>query len=171
MRKLSRLAGAVALAVASAAYAATDTTAFKVQILITESCTISTVAATDVNFGTNPRQSGASNIIATGQLSVNCSEGTPYAIGLTGGLYSTGATPAPVAGDRRMKHSVLAAVFVPYELYQDAGRSTFWGNTTGSRLTGTGTGNNQAVPVYGSVTNVNFPAGVYEDTVTATVTY
>lgn len=170
MPTLARLTLVACLATALSAHAATDSTTFKVQIVIKESCTISTVAPTDVNFGTVARTSTTSNYDAAGQLNVNCSDGTPYAIGLTGGVNATGAAASPAPGERRMKHATLAS-YVPYDLYQDAARSTFWGNTTGTLVSGTGTGVSVAVPVYGRLTDVNYPAGAYEDTVTATVTY
>lgn len=170
MRRLARAALAASLAVAAAGHAATDSTTFKVKIVITESCSISTTAPSDVVFGTVARTSTTSNYDAAGALNVNCSAGTPYAIGLTGGANSTGTPAAPAAGDRRMKHAT-ASVYVPYDLYQNSTRTTFWGNGTANSLSGTGTGASVAVPVYGRLTNVNFAAGSYEDTVTATITY
>ncbi len=153
-----------------AAYAATtDTTTFKVKLVITESCTISAVTPTDVNFGTVARTAAPVTNGVTGQLSVNCSAGTPYTIGLNGGLNS--ATPAtPSLGERRMKHS-SAPTLVPYDLFQDLGHATFWGNTAGSWFSKNGIGSAELIPVFGFLTNVNFAAGSYEDTVTATITY
>lgn len=170
MRTFAHAVLASLLVAAGGTQAATDSTTFKVKIVIKESCTISTTAPTDVDFGTVTRDSATANYDAAGKLNVNCSDGTPYAIGLTGGANSTGTASSPVAGDRRMKHASLTE-YVPYDLYQDASRATFWGNTTASKLSGTGTGASVAVPVYGRLTDVNFPAGTYEDTVTATVTY
>jgi spore coat protein U-like protein len=153
-----------------AAYASTtDTTTFKVKLTITESCTISAVAPTNVDFGTVARTATPVTNGVSGQLSVNCSAGTPYLIGLDGGLNS--ATPAaPSLGERRMKHST-AATLVPYDLFQDLGHNTFWGNTPGSLFSKNGIGSAELIPVFGFLTNVNFQAGSYEDTVTATITY
>jgi spore coat protein U-like protein len=167
-------AGLVAAAVSGAfasVQAATDTTTFLVRIVITESCTISTTAPTNVDFASQARATAAVALAATGTLNVNCSAGTPYNIGLNGGTNTSGTIGAPVAGQRRMRLGATTN-YVPYELYQNTGATTFWGNTIGtSTLAGTGTGSNQALSVYGRVTSVNFPAGTYEDTVTATVTY
>lgn len=138
---------------------ADETTTFDVTLTITESCDISTTAAVDVDFGTEVRSSG--NDAATGTLNVNCSEGTPYQIGLSNGdNFST---------TRRM---ISGANFVPYEIYREAGLNSRWGNTdTTDRVSGTGTAANQAISVYGSVPSLNYPAGSYSDEITATVTY
>lgn len=148
------------------AHSATDTTTFQVKLVITEACDIHTTAATDVDFGSRTRAAGAVSVTATGTLTVNCSANTPYSVGLNGGN-NAAATPAP--GQRRMLG--LLGALVPYDLYQDAAASVFWGNASGSWITGTGTGANQTYPVYGRLTNLNFVADTYADTITATVTY
>jgi spore coat protein U-like protein len=70
---------------------------------------------------------------------------------------------------------VLTNNFVAYQLYRDAGRALVWGSTTGTNtLAGTGSGLNQAYPVYGRVANPsanNASSGSYLDTITATITY
>ena len=83
--KTSLLALVIAAAgTALPAQAATDTTTFNVKIVITESCDIHTTAATDVDFGTHARSTTAQQT-ATGTLTVNCTDGTPYNIGLDNG--------------------------------------------------------------------------------------
>ncbi len=165
--KLSLIAAAlVAAGFAGSAHAATDTTQFNVRITITESCDIQTVSATDVDFLAQARSIGAP-VDRQGSLTVNCSTGTPYTIGLGTGLSSTAA--AASATNRRMSSGTG---FVPYGLYRDAGRTQFWGDIIGTNtVAGTGTAANQTIPVYGRVPSTNFPAGVYADTVTATITY
>lgn len=159
-----------ALAGVGMAQAATDSTTFKVKLTVTESCVISATAPTDVDFGTQARTANALTLDAAGALNVNCTSGTAYTIGLNGGINTTGAIAAPVAGNRRMRFGSTAS-YVGYELYQNTGRTTFWGNTTGSWLAGTGTGASVSVPVYGRVVSANTVAGAYEDTITATITY
>lgn len=154
------------LAAFGAAHAATDTATFQVRLVITETCDIHTTAPTDVDFGTQPRTAGAVSVTAAGAVTVNCSPNTPYSVGLNGGN-NAGATPAP--GQRRMQG--LLGALVPYDLYQDAAAAMFWGNASGTWLTGTGTGANQTYQVYGRLTNLNFVADTYGDTITATVTY
>lgn len=167
-------AGLVALAAAgvvAGAQAATATSTFLVKLVITESCTISTPAATDVDFASQTRATTAVSVTATGTLNVNCSAGTPYTVGLNGGLNSVGTVGTPATGDRRMKHSTSTNL-VPYELYQNSAATTYWGNTAGTNtVAGTGTGAAVPLSVYGKLTSVNFPAGTYQDTVTATITY
>jgi spore coat protein U-like protein len=159
--KRALAASTVSLSFLGGAQAATDTTTFKVLLVIRDSCTISTTAAVDVDFGTLDRTTVISNHDASGQLTVKCTPFTNYAIGL-----NLGANPSGVV--RRM---AAGPVFVPYELYQDAARSVVWGNAAGSWLTGTGTGADVNVPVYGRVTDINYAPAAYQDTITATVTY
>jgi spore coat protein U-like protein len=166
--KTSLIASALlATGIAGNALAATDTTTFQVRLVITESCDIRTVAATDVDFLSRVRSAGAP-VDAQGTLVVNCSAGTPYTIGLNAGGNSTAATAT--ATNRRMASG--AGNFVPYGLYRDAGRTLFWGDVIGTNtLAGTGSAANQSIPVYGRVPSTNAPAGTYADTVTATITY
>ena len=99
MRKFMRsvLVSALALTAGVAAHAASDTTEFKVRITITESCDISTVAATDVDFLTHARSSAASSIDAQGNLAVTCTKDTPYAIALDMGQNSAGSVASAFA--------------------------------------------------------------------------
>jgi spore coat protein U-like protein len=149
------------LACAAPAFAQTASTTFDVTITITSTCSIDTPAATDVAFG--PHASTETNVDAIGQLNVNCTLGTPYDIALNEGL--NGADVA----SRAMSDGTNE---VPYQLFQDAGRTTVWGETIGTdTFAGTGSGAVQAIPVYGRVPSTNFPAASYTDTVTATITY
>ncbi|GAB2501143.1 spore coat U domain-containing protein [Pseudoxanthomonas sangjuensis] len=152
------LAGA---ALATPAFAQTASTTFDVTITITSTCSIDAPTATDVAFGTHP--STETDVDADGLLNVNCTLGTPYDIALNEGL--NGADVAT----RAMSDG---ANEVPYQLFQDAGRTTVWGETAGiDTLAGTGSGAVQEIPVYGRVPSTNFPASSYTDTVTATITY
>ncbi|NML42962.1 spore coat protein U domain-containing protein [Ramlibacter sp. G-1-2-2] len=158
--KLALLAAASGAMVGT--YAATATQTFGVKLVVQESCSIGTTP-TDVDFGTHTRQTTAVNTDAAGSLSINCSSGTPYTIALNGGLNATASTRQMLSG----------ANVAAYVLYQDSARATPWGNGTtfGTTVSGTGTGAAVATPVYGRLTSLNFPAGTYSDTVTATVTY
>lgn len=144
----------------------TDTTTFNVLIEIVESCDISTITATDVDFGSHVRNNDAP-VDAEGTLTVNCTAGTDYTIGLNEGVNSTSITAA--ADNRRMTDG---AEFVPYGLYRDAARTQFWGDVIGTdTLAGTGTAADVEIPVYGRAPSTDYPPGTYIDTVTATVTY
>lgn len=159
------LAAALAALATGAASAATDTTTFNVKIVITSSCDIHTVAATNVDFGTQP--STVTNIDNQGALSLNCTPGTAYTVALDNG--QNGAD----VNSRKMANG---ANLVPYQLYRAAARGAgdVWGSTTGAGgnvLAGSGTGAAVSIPVYGRVPSTNFPAGSYNDVITATVTY
>jgi spore coat protein U-like protein len=61
-----------------------------------------------------------------------------------------------------------------YSLYQDAGRTTLWGDGSAgtSARSSTGTGTAQTFTVYGRVpSNATAPVGSYTDTITVTATY
>ena len=173
MRNWMRLAvlPIVVMGAVSVAHAGTDATNFQVKITITESCDIKSIAATDVDFLSHARSSATSSLDAAGNLSVNCTKDTPYAIALDMGQNSTAAVAS--SANRRM---VLTGNYVPYGLYRDAGRTQLWGNVAGAggdTLTGTGTAGAQNIPVYGRVLAgaINVPAGTYVDTVKATISY
>lgn len=159
------LAAAFAALAAGAASAATDTTTFNVKIVITSSCDIHTVAATDVDFGSQP--STATNVDNQGALNLSCTPGTAYTVALDNGQNGTDVNSRKMAN---------GADLVPYQLYRLAARGAgdVWGSTTGAGgnvLAGSGTGSTVSIPVYGRVPSANFPAGSYNDVITATVTY
>lgn len=157
--------GLVAVLMLSAGHASAQTTAtttFGVQIVISAECRIN--SATDLDFGS----SGviATAVDATSAITVQCTNGTPYDIGLNEGL-GTGATV-----DARLMTGTGSET-VTYSLYTDAGHTSVWGNTTGNdTVAGTGNGSEQAYTVYGQVPAQPTPApGTYSDTITVTVTY
>ena len=160
--KSTLLASALLVAGATSAFAA-DTTTFNVKITILKACDVNAAAATDVDFGSVA--STAVNTDNAGALNVRCTPLTPYNIALNNG--QNGATVAA----RKMANG---ANLVPYQLYRAAARGAgdVWGATVGTdTLAGTGTGLVQNVPVYGRVPSANFPAGSYNDVVTATIIY
>lgn len=123
------------------------------------------VQATPLNFGSAANLS--QNIDTTNTITVTCSRGTPFMVGLDGGL--TGVSD-PAA--RRMANSTSADV-VRYGIYRDAGRSQGWGNSAGANtVAATGTGLAQTFTGYGRVPPQSSVAPLaYSDTVVATVTY
>jgi len=164
MNRIQALSLCLALGLASASGVAlaqqVATDQFQVLITIESTCSIDTPAATDVDFGSVA--STATNIEAEGTLSVNCTPGTPWNIALDAGENAAGDVAA-----RAMSNGTEE---VPYQLYQDAGRATVWGDTVGTdTLVGEGIGEVEEVTVYGLVPSANSPAGNYSDTVTATV--
>jgi spore coat protein U-like protein len=149
------------LASAGAAWAATTTTTFTVSITITASCVIN--SASTLSFGSQGVLTA--NVDNTSTIQVQCSNTTPYNIGLNAGT-ATGATVTT----RKMTNG---AVTVSYSLYSDSGRTTNWGNTVGTdTVSSTGTGTSQSFTVYGRVPPQSTPAPqAYSDTITVTVTY
>lgn len=134
---------------------------FPVSATVVNKCTVS---ASPLNFGGSVGLL-TSAVNATTTLGVQCSNGTPYNVGLDGGQNSGNNINA-----RKM---VLGARSITYQLYQNAARSTVWGNTVGTNtVAGTGSGNSQSLTVYGQVpAQTTPPAGTYNDVITVTVTY
>jgi spore coat protein U-like protein len=153
------LLAATAYAPATLAQSASDD--FDVTITITSTCSIDAATAGNIDFLSVA--STATNVQATGTLSVTCTNGTPYSVALGEGSNNAGGG----AAGRRME---AGGVLVPYQLYSDASRTVVWDDDAGV-VAGTGSGSAQPLTVYGLVPSANFPAGNYSDTVTATVTY
>ena len=163
--RIAVLCTLVALGVAPLARhagAATVPGNFQVRITIQESCIIAS---------TNPLDFGTANVLAANvdqvtTLSVQCTTGTPYNIGLDKGA-GLGASEAV------RKMTSPAAATVDYSLYQNTLRTTLWGNTVPTTtVPGTGNGAEQLYTVYGRVPPQTTPAaGSYIDTINVTVTY
>lgn len=141
------------------ANAATATTTFGVTSTVQSSCLIS---GTSLGFGTY----SGSAISMTTTLSVTCSNGTTYNVGLNPGT-GHGATVT----DRGMTGP--GAAWLGYALYQDSGHTTNWGQTVGTdTVAGTGDGSAQTITVFGQLSASQYVTpGSYSDTITATVTY
>ena len=148
----------------NSAWASTSiNTSFQVKIAIAATCIFSTGGASDLDFGTQGVLT--SNIDQTSTIMVQCTNTTPYNIGLNGGSVANS-----VSG-RQMKSA--AGGLINYALFQDSGHLTNWGNTVGTdTLSAIATGSAVTHTVYGRVTPQATPApGAYADTVTVTVTY
>jgi spore coat protein U-like protein len=138
----------------------TATTSFSISASVAATCRI---AASTLDFGNVGVL--ASNHDASTNLGPTCTNGTPYSIGLDGGLFG--------AADPTQRRMTKAAESVIYGLYRDAARSLPFGNTIGTdTLSGVGSGQTQSVLVYGRVAPQTTPIpGTYTDTVVATITY
>ncbi|HEY0328556.1 MAG TPA: spore coat U domain-containing protein [Rhodopseudomonas sp.] len=143
--------------------AATSTTTFNVQITITNGCTIS--SATAMNFGSVGVIS-VLGVSATSTITVVCTLLAPYNIGLDKGI-GAGASLAT-----RLMTSA-ASNTVSYSLYSDLTHLLMWGDVIATNtLASVGLGVGQPFIVYGFVpSQTTPPAGVYNDTVTVTVTF
>ena len=137
-----------------------STTSFSALATVQKTCTVS---ATNLDFGSVGLL--ISNVDASNTVTVKCSNSTSYNVGLSAGNGS-GATVAA----RKMTNG---ANTVTYSLYNTAGRTTVWGNTIGTdTVTGTGSGSNQVLTVYGRVPpQTTPPPATYTDTIVVTVTY
>lgn len=148
-----------------------QTTQFDVTITITAACDISsgTNGIAELAFGSkDPFQT---NVTGTTDLKVTCTNGAAYDIGLDAG--TNPSSPGDVS-TRRMKGVSQSNTtdYVPYNLFQDAGNATIWGNAINTNtLASIGTGVQQTHVIYGVVPSTNFTVGSYKDTVTATVTF
>lgn len=162
LRTLSLLAFAAALTPCTAFAAGSDTDSFQVTATVLASCEVS---AADLAFGSyDPVAS--SHLDAETQLSVTCTNGTPYHVGLSLGDGS-GASMA----QRRMTKSG-ATQTLNYVLYQDDQRSVLWGTTGSDRLAGTGDGTPDEIDIYGRIPMQQAaPSGAYVDTVVVTVSW
>lgn len=161
--RLSTIGGVFAAAAwwTSAASAATATGVIGESITITATCTVG--SSTNVAFGSQGLLNTAVN--TSGALSVQCTNATPYNVGLDPG----GATGATVT-TRQMSGGGGA---VGYALYRDSARTLNWGQTVGSdTLAGTGNGAAQSITVYAQAPAQTTPApGAYTDAVNVTITY
>jgi len=154
----------VAVGLGSTASAATATANLGVSATVTNNCTISTGA---LGFGSyDPVVANAStNLDGTGTVTIACTKGATATIGLGLGSNASGSV-------RRMKDA--GTEYLTYELYQDAGRTTVWGNAGAGLLSPVAAPSKTArnFTVYGRVTaNQDVPAGSFNDTVVATVNF
>lgn len=153
---------AAALAPCGAFAAGSDTDSFDVTATVLASCD---VTAGDLAFG-DYDPVAAANLDAETTLSVTCTNGTAYHVGMSLGSGS-GATMA----QRRMTESGGSQT-LNYVLYQDTQRSVLWGNTGADRQAGTGDGTPDTIHVYGRVPMQQAaPVGSYSDTIVVTVSW
>lgn len=154
---------ALALAAASSTPAATDTTTFTVTANIVADCNL---AAANLAFGSYDAASGSA-LDATSNISVYCSSGLAYDVSLNvGSGGGTFATRTMASGGNTLN----------YNLFNNAGRTTIWGDGTGSTGIVSGTGTGLLTPVthvvYGRIASGQERAiGSYSSTITVTVTF
>jgi spore coat protein U-like protein len=120
------------------------------------------VAASDIDFGSQGLL--VANIDLNGGLSVKCTFGTTYAVGLDDGHQNAGPSGRAMS---------LGANKVGYNLYRDPARSLVWGSTVATNTVGgTGSGGSQPLTFYARVPpQITPPAGIYADVIVVTVTY
>jgi spore coat protein U-like protein len=106
-----------------------------------------------------------------GTITVHCTQGTTYSIGLDLGLHE--------AGTQRRMQGVTTGEFLEYELYRAAARGAtdVWGDAPGSLVSGSATTvaaglSDYTHTVYGRITaGQNVGVGDYSDSVAMTVNF
>ena len=146
---------------ATSIHAATVTNTMPVRITIQNACNIATTAPTTLDFATQGPL--VANVDQTATITVTCTTGALYNVGLDGGG----------GGNINARRMINGTNTVGYQLYSNSGRTAVWGTTIGTdTVAGTGNGIAQTLSVYGRVpAQTTPPAAVYNDTVNVTVTY
>jgi spore coat protein U-like protein len=121
------------------------------------------VSATDLDFGNYL----ASLVTATSTVTVSCTSGTNYTIGLDQGSGTGGTTTT-------RKMTSPASATLNYQMFRDNLHTLNWGNTPGTdTVAGTGNGSPKQSTVYGQMagSQTGNPATYTDNRVTVTVTY
>lgn len=161
MRKIAFGFAAAAAIAATPAFAGTATNNMPVSVNVINSCT---VAASPMNFG-GVTSIGGAPINTTSSIALTCTNGASYDVALDNGTHASGS----------QRNLANGAVTIPYNIYLDAGRTSAWGNTSGTNtVAGTaGVTGVVALTAYGQIpaSASSVTAGSYTDTVTVTVTF
>jgi spore coat protein U-like protein len=165
MKRTLLVAATIAFLVGGTAFAGTDTSQFQVTATVGANCTI-TAAALDFQAYDPVGTNATSPLDQTGSVTVSCTKGASIWVGLDAGLY--GAVGS--FGTRAMYNSTD---HLGYELYSDSGRSTVWGDTSGTGASWTSPGMAaHAMTIYGRIgAGQDVSTGSYADTITATVNF
>ena len=146
----------------ASAQAATATDTMAVSATVTTACVLT---ASPLAFGNyNPTSTSATDAATT--INVTCTNGTSYTVGL-----SAGTTSGSTVTARKMTRN---GTNLNYAIYQDSGRTTNWGNTSGTDTPASAVAGASATTlnVYGRIAaGQNVAAGSYTDSVTVTVNY
>lgn len=162
---------AVGFGTSASANIATGT--FNVSLTVNKTCSVTTTSSSNITFSSV--NAGTAPTSANGTFSVNCSNTTPFNVGLAPSNAST-------AGTGTMKGTGSnSTTTVAYQLYQNTGLTTVWGNTAtassvGNGVAGTGNGMNSSKAisetVYAAVTgSTDVAPDTYSDTVTINVNF
>lgn len=146
------------------AMAAQDTENLSSTVVVSQGCFINAVQTID--FGTIDGNFAANKDASNGSVSVICTLGTSYAIGLGDGLHVN-------AGQRRLADGANQS-FIGYDLYLDSGFSNSWGDIgSGNEKAGTGNAQSQSHTVFARIPSgqTAVAAGAYNDTIVATVNF
>lgn len=158
---IAPIAAGILLALAGTAHAVTKQSTFQVSATVTENCVIS---AAPLNLGDF---NGTNDLEASSAITVRCTSGTDFDVGLNAGLTGSFANRV-LTGP--------GGTELVYNLFTDEDRTIVWNDST-NRVGGLGAGMGTAVTldVYGqllaSQNDGALDEGTYTDTITATVEY
>ncbi len=151
----------LAVGMSAGASAATATANLLVTTNVLSACA---VTALPLSFGdydptaTTPAE-------ATTSITVLCTAGTAYTVGLGQGQHGSSVTTRQMLG-------ATTASLLNYALYRDAGRTQNWGTAAGTVEAGTAGALPALFTVYGRVpAGQNVGTDIYSDTVLVTVNY
>jgi spore coat protein U-like protein len=159
---------AVALLMSGAAFAQSAGGTLTVNAAVGNSCSLD---VSDMAFGAyDPIGANAmTDLPANATLTVRCTTGDSYTIGMDEGLYkdADSTTTLPL---RQMTDGGTNRL--AYRVYQDAALDQVWGGDMSVRASGVGTGSEQTLTAYGVLlAGQSKPSGNYSDQVTVTVYY
>jgi spore coat protein U-like protein len=162
-RVILSVAAIVGALVSQTCWAATATSSLAVSANVTTVCTMS---STPLAFG-EVAITGATTAATSGTatVSVTCTGGGTYTVGMDNGLHNVAAQRFLASGS-----NLLA-----YGLFQDPAHGTVWTNTGAGLVLGTGNAAVQPLTIYGAIpTGLPLVSGSgipYSDTVQVTLTY
>lgn len=135
-------------------------TAWTAKPIAAQSCS---AYASSLVFGTY----SGTVVNVTGTVTVTCTVGTPYHIGL-----NAGNTPGATITNRLMFGGNGGQNKLGYQLFNNASRTINWGNSAATNwVSGTGTGGAQPYTIYATMPAGEIsPEGSYTDTITASIT-
>ncbi|PWB32402.1 hypothetical protein DCO48_13775 [Pseudomonas sp. SDI] len=122
---------------------------FTVSLTVTNDCLITTP---NISFGGAPVVSGFATVNQS--VSLSCTKGSAYTVGLNDGLYGAG-------GRRRMK-AVNSNNYLAYDIFKSAG-AVRWGSLTGARRSSSDADINPGVGTGAGSQVFNYNAKVYTD--------
>lgn len=133
------------------------------------SCTVN--AGGTLPFGSHPALAGAGPFNVTGSFGIQCNAAgatrTPVTVSLDAGLNAAG-----IIANRKMKRTTLPAVFLGYQIYQNAAHTTIFGNGAGQTRTVNTTGSaTKNINLFGQIPTTTANPGIYNDTVNVTITF
>lgn len=143
------------------AFAGNDTDSFDVTATVLATCE---VTAQDLEFG-DYDPVAAAHLDAATELSVTCTNGSAYEVGLSLGDGSSASTAT--------RYMTQGSDQLGYVLYQNPQRTTLWGDDEGNNtLSDVGTGVAKTIDVFARIPmQQTAPAGDYTDTIVVTVTW